>query len=159
VIRILAMLFFILGEPVWTSAWLIAQPRITVTAQTGTPGVPIPPDFLGLSFETADILPNTKGTYPFFRPNNDALITLFKTLGVKSLRIGGSSADAADIKIPTNADIDELFHFANGAQVKVIYTLRLLNSSPDAAAITAKYLLGIIRGMSNVSQLGMSRMC
>jgi hypothetical protein len=142
VIRILAILLFILGEPVWTSTWLIAQPRITVTAQTGTPGVPIPPDFLGLSFETADILPNTKGTYPFFRPNNDALITLFKTLGVKSLRIGGSSADAADIKIPTNADIDELFHFANAAQVKVIYTLRLINSSPDAAAITAKYLLG-----------------
>src|SRR5258708_7194333 len=70
-----------------------------------------PPDFLGLSFETADILPAKSGKYPFFRPDNGALITLLKTLGVKSLRVGGSSADAADISIPTNADIDELFHF------------------------------------------------
>jgi hypothetical protein len=141
-IRILLVLLFILGEPLWTSTRLIAQSRVTIKVQAGAPGVPLPPDFLGLSFETADILPAKNGTYPFLRPDNAALIALFKTLGVESLRIGGSSADSADIGIPTNADIDELFHFANVAQVKVIYTLRLLNSSPDAAAITAKYLLG-----------------
>jgi hypothetical protein len=139
--RVFALCLLILGEPVWTSAWLIAQPRITVRVQAGAGGAPIPPDFLGLSFETADILPAKSGKYPLFGPDNGALITLFKTLGVKSLRIGGSSADAADISIPTNADIDELFHFANVTQVKVIYTLRLLNSSPDAAGATAKYLI------------------
>jgi hypothetical protein len=139
--RILLMFLLILAEPGWISGWLVAQSRITLIAQAGLPGVPIPPDFLGLSFETADILPTKDGDYRFFRPNNDALITLFQTPGVKSLRIGGSSADAADTKIPTNTDIDELFHFANAAQVKVIYTLRLLNSSPNAAAAAAKYLM------------------
>jgi hypothetical protein len=141
VILILLVFLLIRGEPAWISGWLVAQPQITVTAQTGSPGVPIPPDFLGLSFETADILPAKDGHYRFFRQNNDALITLLQTLGVKSLRIGGGSADAADTKIPTNTDIDELFRFANAAQVKVIYTLRLLNSSPDTAAAAAKYLM------------------
>jgi hypothetical protein len=141
VMRILLMFLLILGEPVWISGWLVGQSRVTVTAQTSSPGVPIPSDFLGLSFETADILPMKSGDYRFFRPNNVALITLFQTLGVKSLRIGGSSADAADTKIPTDSDIDELFHFANAGHVKVIYTLRLLNSSPDAAAAAAKYLM------------------
>jgi hypothetical protein len=137
----LLMSTFIAGTPSLTSDLLAQQTNISVAVHPEAPGVTVPPDFIGLSFETADILPGKDGSYPYFRSDNEALIRLFKTLGVKSLRIGGGSADEADTKIPTRADIGELFGFVNAAHLKVIYTLRILNSSPGAATATAKYLM------------------
>lgn len=117
-----------------------SEQQFTVRADTSASGIAIPPDFLGLSFETADTLPKSDGTYPYFRTSNQDLINLFHTVGVKSLRIGGNTSDRPGVAVPNTRDIDHLFAFAKAADAKVIYTLRLRDSSPEKDAPLAKYL-------------------
>jgi hypothetical protein len=97
-------------------------------------------DFIGLSFETEKALPDKQGNY-FFRPGNQPLIALFKTLGLRSLRIGGNTADRPTVKIPSPADIDSVFAFAKAADARVIYTLRMREGDPKDAAELAKYIV------------------
>jgi hypothetical protein len=103
------------------------------------PGAAIAPDFTGLSYEVASILPADGPRY--FRADNGPLITLFHTLGIKSLRIGGNTSDRNVRRLPEFADLDSLFGFAKAADVKVIYCLRLYEGDPALAAATAKYIL------------------
>ena len=114
--------------------------QLTMTVNPASAGIPVPPDFLGLSFETADVLPKSDGTYPYFRASNSELIQLFHTLGIRSLRIGGNTSDRPSVAVPNTHDIDQLFAFARAADTKVIYTLRLRDSSPRKDAPVAKYL-------------------
>jgi hypothetical protein len=98
--------------------------NIIVTVDTHAPGEAISSDFIGLSYETATLLPDREGKY-FFSPDNTPLLQMFRTLGVKSLRIGGNTADRKSVPVPGKSDIDSLFAFAKAADVKVLYTLRL----------------------------------
>jgi hypothetical protein len=118
-----------------------AQPAIQLNLNPTAPATPIPSEFLGLSFETLTLLPHSDGTPAYFVPGNRPLIQLFHTLGIRSLRIGGNTADTPSIPIPTESEIDQLFQFAQAADVKVIYTLRLRESSIPKVAATAKYLM------------------
>lgn len=117
---------------------------MTLTISNST-GYAIPDDFIGLSFETSIISRNPNkvphGT-PFylFSPANQPLIELFKTLGIKNLRVGGGTVDTSRRRPPEPADIDQLFDFAKEAGVKVIYSFRLLHGDPTNAAILAKYI-------------------
>jgi hypothetical protein len=117
------------------------NPPIIVTIDPAASSFPIPDDYLGLSFETAATLPDNSGKYPYFRADNAPLIALFKTIGIKSLRIGGNTSDRPGVAIPTTKDIDQVFAFAHAANVKVIYTLRLRQSDQQKAAPLAKYLM------------------
>src|SRR5262249_36897083 len=90
--------------------------------------------------ETSLMLPPGEGKR-YFRPDNKPLVTMFKTLGIKSLRIGGNSVDAPEIPVPTVADIEPLFEFAKAAGVKVIYSVRLQDGDPQSAATLAKAIL------------------
>ena len=119
----------------------LAQPAVRLDLNTVGPTTPIPPDFLGLSFETLTLLPHSDGTPAYFVPGNGPLIQLFQTLGIRSLRIGGNTADTPSTPIPTEPEIDQLFQFALAANVKVIYTLRLRESSIPKVAEAAKYLM------------------
>lgn len=65
---------------------------------------------------------------------------MFKTVAVKSLRIGGNSVDASSIPIPTENDIHSFFKFAKAAGVKVIYSVRLQNGDPEKAKEAAKII-------------------
>jgi hypothetical protein len=113
---------------------------VTVTLDLNDKGPAIPPAFSGLSYETALLLAGEKGER-YFRPDNAALVAMFKTLNVRSLRIGGNTADRATVPMPSEADIDSLFQFARAADVKVVYTLRLKeNPEPAVAAGVAKYI-------------------
>ncbi len=96
---------------------------------------------IGLSFETSQMLPDKKGAH-YFRPDNQELIAMFKTLGIESLRIGGNSVDTAGIPIPNESDIDSLFEFAKAAGVKVIYSVRLENGDSKSASEAAKRIYG-----------------
>jgi hypothetical protein len=116
-----------------------AEPRVTVTIDANAPGVAIPPDFVGLSFETANVSPDRDGKY-LFEPGNASLVALFKTIGIRSLRIGGNMADRPGVPIPGPGDIDRLFAFAKAADVSVIYTLRLRDGDPQKDAEIAKYI-------------------
>lgn len=112
---------------------------ITVSVSTKPSGTTIPADALGLSYETSAILPDENGVH-YFRRNNRPLIQMFRTLGIKNLRVGGNSVDAARFPVPSNKDIGALFEFARAAGVKVIYSVRLENGDPKSAANIAKFI-------------------
>jgi hypothetical protein len=125
------------GVPATSSG---AEESLTITPDWAAPQTSIPDQFSGMSFETQLLLPNPDGIR-YFRPDNQPLITLFKTLGIKHLRIGGNTADNPAVPIPTNPDIDSLFAFAHAAGVKVVYTLRLKGQTDATTLIpTVKYI-------------------
>lgn len=86
------------------------------------------------------VLPAANGVH-YFRPDNRPLIQLFRTLGIKNLRIGGNTSDRDAKKLPGEADLDSLFGFAKAAGVKVIYCLRLHDGDPQTDAQTVKYIM------------------
>jgi len=123
------------------AARLTAQQKTTVDIDPQANGIAISNDFMGLSFETTAILPDANGHYPYFSADNRSLIRLFKTLGIKNLRIGGNTADRPSAPIPSRADIDAAYAFAKAAGTDVIYTVRLRDSKPEDVVATAKYVV------------------
>ena len=117
-----------------------AQSPVTIEIHPENPGKAIPADFIGLSFETAAVLPGIAHSY-LFRADNSSLVRLVRTLGIRSLRIGGNTADRPTVKVPENPDLDNLFAFARAAQLRVIYTLRLRESKPQDVVNLAQYLI------------------
>src|SRR5581483_5768522 len=117
-----------------------AESPVMLKADVHSAGRDVPDDFAGLSYETSLMLPQD-GTY-YFRPDNQPLITMLKTLGVKSIRVGGNTADKPEVTVPDEKDIDSLFAFAQASGQKIIYTLRLrdASSTTDDAKI-AKYVM------------------
>ena len=116
-----------------------AQTRpVTVTVTADGSGPELSPRFLGLSYEMSMLLP-ANGRY-YFDPNDQALVSAFQTLGIKSLRVGANAVDDPRIPVPQEKDIDMLFKFARAAGVKVIYSFRLKNGDPTNSARLAGYI-------------------
>lgn len=109
---------------------------VTVSGQAGGPA--LPPRFLGLSYEMSMVAPED-GRY-YFDPHDQALVNTFRTLGIKSLRVGANAVDDPRVPVPGEKDIDELFDFARAAGVKVIYSFRLKNGDPAHSARLAAYI-------------------
>jgi hypothetical protein len=117
----------------------VAQTQlVTVTVATNDSGASLPPRFLGLSYEMSMLLPKD-GRY-YFDPNDQALVNTFKTLGIKSLRVGANAVDDPRIPVPQEKDMDVFFNFARAAGVKVIYSFRLKNGDPTNSARLASYI-------------------
>jgi hypothetical protein len=128
---------------------VFAQAPIKLTVDTSQREFAIPDDFVGLGFETKSAASNTYGVSGnFFSPANKQLITLFRNIGIKHIRVGGGTVDGSGrdehcvMPTPTNQDIDNLFAFARAAGVKVIYSVRLENigacANPHLAEDDAK---------------------
>ncbi len=128
------------GALEWRAVSAPAQSPVSITLDPRQTGAVIAPDYLGLSFEMQRVLPDASGRH-LFSPSNRRLLATFKILGIKNLRVGGNTADRPSVPVPTKADVDLLFAFARAAGVKVIYTLRLNEGDPQAAARMADYLL------------------
>jgi hypothetical protein len=118
---------------------VLAQAPITLTVDTASRQFRVPDDFAGLGFETKSVVSNTYGVSGnFFSPANIELITLFRNTGIRNIRVGGGMVDGSGgdehcvTPTPSFADIDNLFAFASAADVKVIYSVRLLNVSSCA---------------------------
>jgi hypothetical protein len=108
---------------------------VTVTIDGGHPGPMVPADFAGLSFERGPLVGRDAGVSGnVFSPGNSSLVTLFRNMGLGSLRIGGGTVDQL-IPVGMGSDglagIDSLFGFAAAAGVKVIYSLRLLSPAAN----------------------------
>ncbi|HEX3719718.1 MAG TPA: hypothetical protein VH595_17335 [Verrucomicrobiae bacterium] len=117
---------------------------ISLAVNTLSPGLAIPWDFLGLSFEEANLKSNGVGVVGYMFDSSDTqLITLFTNLGIKNLRIGGTSVDTNNevipLYVPTNQDIDALFRFAPAAGVEVSLSFRLENGNSQLDAALAGY--------------------
>ena len=111
---------------------------VTVTVAPDSSGPELSTNFLGLSYESSMLLPNN-GSY-YFDSNDEALLAVFKTLGIKSLRVGANAVDDPRVAVPQKQDIDMLFRFARTADVKVIYSFRLKNGDPANSARLATYI-------------------
>lgn len=121
------------------SAQTTTTAPITLTVTTDTRSYAIPPDFSGLSFGTISMKQGNNGY--LFNSSSSQVLTLFQQLGIRNLRIGGSTVDEnSSDYIPSPPDIDALFSFAQAAPVNVIYSLRLLNGEPGMDATEAQYV-------------------
>jgi hypothetical protein len=120
-------------------AALLAQSLVTITVEAKPAKTRIPEDFVGLSFESSNLLPDKNGAH-MFSAEDKPLVQLFRTIGIKNLRVGGGTAEDPRYSIPAGADIDQLFAFSKAAGVNVIYTLRLLNGSKASASAIANYI-------------------
>ena len=144
----------ILGLAVALVAWSACRADVTLTIDTATPGTKIPDDFLGVSIETHAMLPEADGPSRY-NPDDKPLVRMFKTIGIKSLRVGGNTVDDPKTGIPGKADIDPFFGFAHAAGVKVIYTMRLKPPvDVTAQAETARYVFDHYAGDLDSFQLG-----
>jgi hypothetical protein len=117
---------------------------VSLAINTLSPGPTIPWDFLGASFEEGNLQYNGVGVAGYMFDSSDTeLITLFTNLGIKNLRIGGTSVDTNNevvpLYIPTTQDIDALFRFAPVAGVEVSLSFRLENGNAQQDAALAGY--------------------
>lgn len=119
---------------VLASQSLRAQSAVTITLSPNQPGAVIPDDFNGVSYETSTLLDTN-----YFRSSNQPLLRMFSQLGIKSLRIGGNTSDSGTL--PTQPEIASAIGFANTANLKLIYGLRLKTFDPSGAAATANFIL------------------
>jgi len=87
----------------------------------------IPADFLGFSFESFELLADREGRNQF-SAGNRPLVNLMKTLGARSLRFGGNTVDAPDLRDPALPEVDALFGFAEAVDGNVIYSFRFTKS-------------------------------
>lgn len=111
---------------------------VAVTIEDGPPGPVVPDDFAGLSFERGPLNPGNAGVDGYlFRADNDSLVTLFRNVGLRSLRMGGGSVDfypPAGAGPDGFTGVDNMFDFAVAAGAQVIYSFRLLNPSSKLVA-------------------------
>ncbi|HZZ45233.1 MAG TPA: hypothetical protein VFE58_20010 [Tepidisphaeraceae bacterium] len=112
--------------------------KVTVTLSTDDKAPDLAPQFLGVSYETREILPK-EGKY-YFDPNDENLVRLYETLGIKSLRIGANAVDDPKVDVPDEKAIDAVFTFARKIGAKVIYSFRLKDGDPAKAAKLAAYI-------------------
>jgi hypothetical protein len=115
-----------------------ATQPVKISIGSADAGPDLPDRFLGLSFESSMLIPREGRHY--FEAGSDALVRTFRTLGIKSLRVGANAVDDARVPVPGEADIDSLFAFARAADVKVIYSFRLNGGNPANSAKLASYI-------------------
>jgi hypothetical protein len=130
-----------------------------VTVAYGDPGRPIPPDFLGLSYESAALV---HGRY--FSPFNISIIELIRALGRSGvIRIGGNTSErtvwhpqgepASPESLAINRlDIDHLAGALGGW--KLIYGLNLARGTPQEAADEAAYVARVAGDKLLAFQIG-----
>ncbi len=121
------------------------SPVARVTVHPQEPGLAIPQDFLGFSYEAPDL------TRDYFDPNNLVLIRLLANLGKGTLRFGGNSVEftgwsrSGETKMAgwravlTPADLDRLFAFSAKTNWPIILGLNLGHYDPKLFADEAAY--------------------
>jgi hypothetical protein len=114
------------------------ETRIAITLSPEENAPELAPQFLGLSYEMRALLPEN-GKY-YFEATDENLVQVYKTLGIKSLRVGANAVDDPRVPIPDTKEIDQLFNFARKAGCKVIYSFRLKKGDPANAARLAEYI-------------------
>ena len=136
-------IIFLLG----LGAWAQTNP-VALTVNTASPSYTIPPDFLGLSFETGS-LTSTPSTFP---AENAQFRVMVSQLGVGWVRFGGNSVDKTNwiggqrsSQTPaaslTASDFDRVAAFARATGWRVLWGMRLANGSPTIDAAEADYVI------------------
>src|SRR5262245_4183354 len=143
--------------------WARAQAGVGVAATVAyeAAGTAIPPDFIGLSYESAIL---AGGDY--FTPDNASVLGLIRRLGPKGvLRIGGNTSERTvwrprDTPAPpgsfviTPASIDRLAAALRLLGWKLIYGLNLARGPPADAADEAAYVARAVGANLLAFQIG-----
>jgi autotransporter-associated beta strand protein len=83
----------------------------------------IPSDFSGLSFEMGSVIYDDVNDGWYLSGSNGAMIALANTLGVKSIRVGGNSAETGNIA--TAADEDAVLDYCHAIGANLIWDLEI----------------------------------
>jgi hypothetical protein len=122
-----------------------------VTVDTAAPGLTIPADFLGISYEKNALIE------PHFKADNTVLVNLHRNLGTGTLRLGGNKveltrwrADATAMldkktgqAVIGRATLDDLYGFLQATQWKCLHGLNLASNAPEQSADEAAYALKV----------------
>ena len=134
--------------PVCAGLWAQTNP-VPITVNAAAPAVTIPSDFLGLSFETGS-LTDASSAFP---AGNAQFQQMVAQLGPGWLRFGGNSVDKSTNWIGgqrtsstptgslTQTDVDSVAAFARATGWRLLWSLRLANSSPTTDAAEADYVI------------------
>ena len=150
--RFYFLTWFLMLTMTITNPCLAESQLVTVTILNEPKGSAIEPRFVGLSYEISKLLPQNNHYY--FDTNDRALVNVFKTLGIRSLRVGANAVDDSKIPIPQEKDIDNFFSFAEEVDAKVIYSFRLKNGDTNETARLASYIAGHYAGMLDCFSIG-----
>ena len=109
--------------------------------------IAIPSDFNGLSLEIGSLRSGNGGTSGNMFDDSTTwpanlhlqVVSLFRELGLKNIRVGGGSVDVNTVA-PTNNDIDAFFRFTKAINGDVIYSVRLLNGNITDDTNIVKYV-------------------
>ena len=139
--RTLLCLLFAIGSPAFGG-----EVTATVNVQADKPGLTIPADFMGLSYEKTAIAEK------HFRADNSTLINLHRNLGDCVLRIGGnkvelskwqageaSGKESKEMTLVTPNHVDQFYAFIQAINWKVIYGVNLASNDPANSAEEINY--------------------
>ena len=122
-----------------------------VVVDATKPGLTIPADFLGLSYEKNALVE------PHFKPGNAVLINLHRNLGPGSLRLGGNKVELTRWQADATASLDratglavigratlvDLYGFLKATEWKCLHGINLAGNQPESSADEAAYALKI----------------
>lgn len=123
----------------------------TIVVDTAKPGIAIPADFLGISYEKNALVE------PHFQASNNTLVNLHRNLGAGTLRLGGNKVElthwqaeaAASLDKTTGlavigrTTLDDLYGFLKLTDWKCLHGINLASNQPAASADEAAYALKI----------------
>jgi len=123
----------------------------SVVVDTTQPGLTIPADFLGISYEKNALVE------PHFKSTNSVLIHLHRNLGAGTLRLGGNKVEltrwqadtpaslekATGLAVIGRATLDDLYGFLKATEWKCLHGINLAGNQPEASAEEAAYALKI----------------
>jgi len=130
----------------WIGAAFLCQPeaRAQVTNANVTlavnmaqvSGTAISSDFEGLSFEMGSVVYDDVNNGWYLSGSNGAMIALAKTIGVKSIRVGGNSAElGATHAAYTPADEDAVLDYCHAIGANLIWDLEIDGTLYDASTV------------------------
>jgi hypothetical protein len=122
-----------------------------VVVDATKPGLTIPADFLGLSYEKNALVE------PHFKPGNAVLINLHRNLGPGTLRLGGNKVEltrwqadatasldrATGLAVIGRTTLDDLYGFLKATEWKCLHGINLAGNQPESSADEAAYALKI----------------
>jgi len=130
---------------------LFGSEPATIVVDDARPGIRLPADFLGLSYEKNALVE------PHFAPGNTVLVNLHRNLGAGNLRLGGNKVELTRWQAETPASLDkatglavigrrtldDLYGFLQATEWKCLHGLNLAGNHPEASADEAAYALQI----------------
>jgi len=141
-----------MGRIAWICAFVAApacwaQTAVAIVAHPETPGLAIPGDFIGLSFESGSLTSATG-----FLAENAVFQRMVAQIGPGLVRFGGNSVDkltgwmrghrtpSTSSSIITSSDVDRAFAFARAVGWRVLFSVNLGGGDPATDADEAAYV-------------------